>query len=450
MTAHVQTESLGVRTISPSSPKAELPAARGDRITGDRYYSPEFAAREWEHMWKRIWHVGGRMAQMEEAGDFIVHNFLHESVIMIRQEDGSVRAFFNVCQHRGNRLAATASGGIVGAMTCTYHGWKWGIDGLLKEAQDPNDFPQGNPCGKLRLKELPCETWGGFVWYSFDKNVVPLLEYLDPIPALLAGRQLDKWHRVIWRTLTVRTNWKFASDNFNESYHLPTVHPQMQAIIDEDYTNTHFEMYPSGHNRMIELGQPSMRSKLPNEVEPAWADMLRNWELDPADFAGRARDGRIALQQQMRKLGPARGYTYFDGLSDDELTDHFHHTLFPNVTVTGTSDGLHFFRTEPNIDDPNWSTFDYWYMVPEIEGRSEAPTIYGMRPYAEAEHETTGFADHLAELGIGDFLSQDLSIAETQQMGLRSAGYEDAYLTGQETRVRRFHEVLNDYLEGRR
>lgn len=434
----------------PTHPKAQPPAVRGDPITGDRYYCKEFAEREWQHMWKRVWHVGGRTAQLEEPGDFIVHNFKHESVIMIKQTDGSVRAFYNVCLHRGNRLAWVESGSVTKALPCAYHGWKWGIDGVLQDVQDPDDFPQGNPCGKLHLKELPCGTWGGFVWYSFDPNAKPLLEYLDPIPDLLASRDLDNWVRVVWRTLTVNTNWKFASDNFNESYHLPTVHPQMQAMIDEDYKNTIFEMYPSGHNRMIERGQPSMRSKFPNEVEPVWADMLREWDLDPEEFQGRARDGRLALQEAKRRLGPERGYKYFETMYDDELTDHLHHTLFPNVTITGTSDGLHFFRTEPHPEDPNKSTFDYWYMVPRIEGKTEVPTIYGMRPYKEAEHEKNSFTDHMAALGVGDFLSQDLSVAEQQQQGLRSEAYRDAYLSGQETRVRRFHEVLHDYLEGRR
>ncbi len=434
----------------PKSAKAEYPRARGDAITGDRYYCKGFAQREWDHMWKRVWHVGGRVSQLEETGDYIVHNFKHESIIMVRQADGSIRAFLNVCKHRGNRLVASTDGWVQDGFTCPYHGWKFGLDGVLNHAQDPEDFPQGNPCGKIKLHELPCDTWGGFIFWSFDPNVVPLAEYLDPIPTLLGNRDLANWKRVVWRTLRVNTNWKFASDNFNESYHLPTVHPQMQAIIDEDYTNTIFEMYPTGHNRMIEQGQPSMRSKFPNEVEPLWGDMLKEWGLNPDDFKGRAREGRVALQQAKRKLGPGRGYTYFDKLSDDELTDHMHHTLFPNLTLTGTAEGLHMFRTEPDIDDPNWCTFDYWYMVPEIEGQAESPTIYGMRPFADAEHETDNFQNYEAALGQGDFLVQDLAVAVTQQQGLRSMGYTDAYLSGQETRIRRFHEVLNDYLEGRR
>lgn len=434
----------------PTHPDAQRPAARGDAITGDRYWSKDFAEREWEHMWKRVWHVGGRVAQLEEPGDFIVHNFRHESVMMVKQEDGSIRAFFNVCMHRGNQLVTVREGGVTDGFSCPYHGWKWGLDGELNWVQDPEDFPQGNPCGKLRLKELACETWGGFIFWSFDRNAKPLLDYLDPIPTLLGNRDLENYVRVVWRTLRVNTNWKFASDNFNEAYHIPAVHPQFMPMIDDHYSTTLFEMYPNGHNRMIEKLQPSSRTADKDQVAPLWADVLKAWDLNPEDFQGRAQEGRIALQQARRRLGPQRGYTYFDKLTDDELTDQMHHTCFPNLTLTATAEGLHMFRTEPDAEDPNWSTFDYWYMVPRVEGSSEVATLYGMRPYREAEHEDGSFADYEAAIDQGDFLTQDLSLAETQQRGLRSMAFEDCYLADQETRVRRFHEVLNDYIEGRR
>lgn len=440
---------IGRKTF-PSVPEGAPVELRGDRITGDRYYAQGFAEREWEHMWTKVWHVGGREAQLPEPGDFILHNLMHESVMMVRQEDGSIRAFHNSCRHRGNQLATAEEGSMPRGFTCAYHGWRWGVDGVLEHAQDPEDFPQGNPCGKLKLAELPCATWGGFVWYSMDENAVPLEDYLYPIPQLLNARQPEKMIRVLWRTIRVNTNWKFAPDNFNESYHLPAVHPQMQAIIDEDYRNTVFEMYPTGHNRMIEQGQPSMRAMHPNQVEPAWEMMLREWGLDPADFEGRARDGRRALQAQKRKLGKERGCPHFETLLDDELTDYFHHTLFPNVTLTGTSDGLHLYRTEPDPRDPEWCTFDYWYMVHPVAGQDTVETLYGTRPYAEAEHEFAVFGEAGSDHPLGDFLDQDLSVAVTQQRGFRSRAYADAYLSGQEGRIRRFHEVLNDYLDGRR
>ncbi|MFA7585492.1 MAG: aromatic ring-hydroxylating dioxygenase subunit alpha, partial [Novosphingobium sp.] len=213
----------------PSVPQGAPIGLRGDKITGDRYYSRDFAEREWQHMWTKVWHVGGRAAQLPEPGDYIMHNLLHESVIMVRQKDGSIRAFYNSCRHRGNQLAAAEEGSMPQGFTCSYHGWRWGLDGVLQHAQDPEDFPQGNPCGKVKLMEVPCATWGGFVWYSMDENAKPLNEYLDPIPQLLDARQPEKMVRVLWRTIRVNTNWKFSPDNFNESYHLPAVHPQMQA-----------------------------------------------------------------------------------------------------------------------------------------------------------------------------------------------------------------------------
>ena len=420
---------------------------RGDPMTGDRYWSKAFMEREWEHMWTRVWHIGGRLSELPEPGDFVVHNFRHESVLIVRQQDMSVKAFFNVCQHRGNRLVWFDDGSMP-AFTCAYHGWRYALDGSLIEAQDPENFRGGSPCGRVRLKELPCDSWAGFVWYNMDENAKPLADYLDPMPALFANRRVEDMVRVLWRRVAVNTNWKFASDNFNESYHLPTVHPQMRQIVDEDYTATVFEMYPSGHNRMIELGRPSMRADSPNNVEPLWDAMLREWNLDPADFAGRAREGREALQRAKREKGPTSGHHYISLLDDGELTDHYHHTIFPNVTITGSPFGgfVHLFRTEPHPTDPEKCTFEYMALAPRNEGQADVATVAGMRPLAEAalENLTFGIDD------VGDFIDQDLSVAVMQQRGLHSRGYRDACLSEQEARVRRFHEVLNDYLEGRR
>ena len=245
-------------------------------------------------MWTRVWHIAGRENEIPEAGDWLVHNFLRESVIVVRQADQTIRAFYNSCRHRGNRLLWADSG--EGDITCSYHGWVYGTDGVLKQAQDPEDFEGGDPCGRVELVSLRCDTWGGFVWYTMDASAPSLAEYLDPIPQLMQNRGLDEAVRVVRRTFNVHANWKFASDNFNESYHLPTVHPELATTTDEDYRNTVFEAYSTGHNRMIEQAQPSMRAPNPNEVEAPWDQILSAWDLDPVEFAGRARDARVPLQ----------------------------------------------------------------------------------------------------------------------------------------------------------
>ncbi|MFA5628544.1 MAG: aromatic ring-hydroxylating dioxygenase subunit alpha [Thiohalomonadaceae bacterium] len=429
------------------TPAGEV-ALRYDKITGDRYHSREFMSREWEKMWTKVWHLGGISKQIPEPGDYVLHNFMNESVVMIRQAGGAIRAFYNTCQHRGNRLL-TVEEGRVKSLQCPYHGWTYSLDGVVTEVLNPEDFPQGDPCGKLKLKEVACEEWNGLVWYSMDENPVPLIEYLNPVPDLLRNRNIASMERVVWRTLSVETNWKFSPDNFNEAYHVSVVHPQFKPIIDEDYRNTVFEMYPSGHNRMIQKGQPSSNADEPGKVGEPWADLLKSWDLDPDAFEGRAQEGRRALQMQMRKLCKSRGYLHYQDWDDDELTDYFHHTLFPNVTLTATPDGVHMYRTEPHPSDPNKCTFDYWFFAPAVEGLDSVSTIIGERPYEAAEHEFLTYGSEMSfdTTRLGTFLDQDLSVGVTQQQGLNSRGFSGAYLSGQESRVQRFHEVLNDYLE---
>ena len=126
------------------------------RITGDRYTSREFMELELDHMWARVWNIGGRSMEIPEPGDYVVHQLARDSILMVRQGDGSIRAFHNVCPHRGNRLVYGREGS-TDAFVCSYHGWTFGHDGTLVHVQDEEDFPQGNPCGKLSLSQIPCE-----------------------------------------------------------------------------------------------------------------------------------------------------------------------------------------------------------------------------------------------------------------------------------------------------
>jgi hypothetical protein len=162
--------------------------------------------------------------------------------------------------------------------------------------------------------------------------------------------------------------------------------------------------------------------------------------------------GWLDLKGQKRKLWKARGYPHYEHMNDEELTDSLHTVMFPNVTLSFLPDSVLFFRTEPHADDPNKCTFDLWSMVFPVAGQTEVIAgMVGPRPAEEAAFEHYAFdrGRGVPQLA-GQIVYQDMMIAEAQQRGLRSRGYEDAYLAAQETRVRFFHEVLNDYIEGRR
>ncbi|MBP8234007.1 MAG: aromatic ring-hydroxylating dioxygenase subunit alpha [Rhizorhabdus sp.] len=445
---------MGQPDLHPLTIDGRDPAnLRGDPITGDRYTSRDFMEREWEHLWTRIWHVAGRTAELEEPGDYVVHDFRHESVICIRQDDGSIRAFYNACGHRGMRLTDASSS--TEAFHCPYHGWKWGKDGLLEHAQDAHDFPQGNPCGKLRLRELRCDTWGGFVWYTMDDEAPALLDYLAPIPELYKNYPMETAVRVFWMKINLNTNWKFATDNFSESYHTRTAHPQVPPWIDQDVDTARHEMYPNGHGRTVQPMRPSLSDRLPEGVPHPFDYILRQWDIDPdayPDYETKAMQGWLDLKAAKKRLWRERGYVHYEHMDDEEITDSPHTVIFPNVTISFLPDNLIFFRTEPHPEDPGKCTFDLWCMAFPVEGQTEVESIMaGPQPLREAEMQVRDFDNGRGVPEIeGQIVYQDMMLAEGMQRGMHSRGYRDAYLTGQETRVRFFHEVLNDYLEGRR
>lgn len=419
---------------------------RGDPITGERYTSREFAKLEWDHVFKRTWHIGGRVSQLEEPGDFVVQNIGRESVITTMNEKGEIKAFYNACPHRGNRLLHVDDGHLQ-RITCSYHSWQFNQDGEVVAVQDEADFPQGSPCGRTGLKEIRCDTWGGFTWFNFSPEGPTLRESLGKLGEELAKYQTDDWVRVLWVTVEVDCNWKIIHDNFNESYHLPTLHPELAVLVEEDYAQTNFDMFPEGHNRMQQQGcLPSLRLGDVDTIQAPLDQWMRDWGLNPDDFVGRTREARRAMQEQRRKLGPARGYTHFDNLTDAQLTDYNHCTLFPNFSLTMAPDGFQLLRPNPHPTDPEKCLFEHWYMVPKIPGMTEVDTPLGRRPIVPGEHQRFVHGEESA----GYVADQDLSVIVGQQLGLRSEAFDDVYISAQETRIRRYHEVINDYIAGRR
>ena len=419
---------------------------RGDTITADRYTSREWMEGEYERLWPSVWHLGGVLADLEEEGDFIRHNFGRESVIMVKQADGGVRAFYNTCPHRGNRLVL----GDVGStprITCGYHGWQFDPDGTLVHVQDEDDFPGGSPCGKVHLSELRCETWGPFVFWAMDHDIAPLEEWLAPFPERLAGYKLDNWVRVLNVSADCEFNWKIIRDNFNESYHLPTIHPELATFINDGLPTTLFEMYESGHNSMWMIGHQATSRKdyVSGDVPPGLYEAAEAWGIDPKEYRGRTAAVREAVIAAKRRHGAERGYNY-DDMTDQQLVDYFHCTLFPNLTITMSPEQCQILRTEPHPTDPAKCVFQHWCLYPPVEGMKEVETPVGPAPLKhDAIHRHSVYGDGVS---LGFVADQDLSIGTTQQQGLNSRGFQGCLLTYQEKRIQRFHELLNDVVLG--
>jgi phenylpropionate dioxygenase-like ring-hydroxylating dioxygenase large terminal subunit len=417
-------------------------------LPGHRYTSAAFFAEEWERMWTKVWLLLGREDEMPEPGDYQVEEVGPESILMVRQRDGSVKAFYNVCQHRGNRLKYDSFGS-TDRLTCVYHGWQYDLDGRLLYAQDPEDFPQGDPCRFIRLVDIPCESFAGFIWVNMDPDCVPLKQYLGPIHALWQSYPVAEMKRLGAKSARMPCNWKVIQDNFAESYHLPATHPSTNAILEDHYADTDFYTFDGGHGlmkmkalmpgvRALESGAPLMNDFL--------RERLREWDLDPVSFVGREREIRVALQQQKRKVGPSRGYHHYAAMEDSQLTDYWHFMVFPNVAVSATSDGFHLMRQRPLGADPARCRFDNWFYatMPEGEARPVQTPVGVVARDAEVEHELFDYG----EKSLGRGAEEDMGNMLGQQQGFMSRGYRGALLAGQEGRIKHYHDTIDRYLAG--
>ncbi len=417
---------------SPVTPCAKEPDPElgHDLIRKERYTTPEFMQLEWERIWKKVWLLGAVESDLREPGDFVATEIGRESVLIVRQADGSVRAFYNVCLHRGNRLRPTGVGS-ADSFKCQYHHWDYALDGSFKRIPDLDTFPQGAPPCR-GLKELPCAAWGGFVWFSLDPDVGPLHEFLAPVHQHLEPYNFGKM--ALTRDITVEwnCNWKASVDAFNESYHVQGIHPQLMWYLhDLDIQIDCFER----HNRyLIPFATWSPRVRRPPAIPDPIKVIMKAAGMDPADYDEPYENIRRDVQQWKRKHGPAQGKDYSQ-LNDDQLTDDYHYLIFPNVTLNVHADDLMLFRQRPHPTDPDRMFYDIWTFELVPEGHE-----WPARPrHQQFKH---------GEKSIGLVLDQDAANLPGVQAGMHSAAFEGLWIGAQELRIRHFHKVIDDYVYG--
>jgi phenylpropionate dioxygenase-like ring-hydroxylating dioxygenase large terminal subunit len=407
--------------------------ARFEPIPKERYTSRAFAELEWERLWPRVWLLAGRASDAPEPGDYLTFELGRESVLVVRQRDGSLAACHNVCMHRGNRLRPPGRGHAE-RFACSFHGWQYELDGSLRCALDPHSFPQGLPPARLRLAPVRCETWAGFVFVCMDPDAGPLLEYLGVVPEQLAPYHFEEWSVAHDVTLEVPCNWKTSVDAFNEAYHIAATHAWTLEFSDD--VNTRYDCYER-HTRMIfPEAQPSPRHPGRGTVTPLLAAFfLKRFGIDPEGIRSVA-EARAAIADAIRKQGPALGCD-FSQLSESQLNDDWHFTVFPNVTLNVHAQFAWVFTHRPHFDDPHRMYFDFVNLV-------RAPALAIPRP--EREHLRVEDGASLAHIPGGNVVDEDMGNLPNVQAGMRSSAFRGLHLGTQEVRIRHFHETLMGYV----
>jgi Rieske 2Fe-2S family protein len=176
-----------------------------------------------------MWIAAGRSAELDRSGAFIRRDVAGASVLIVRGADGAVRAFHNVCRHRGTRICTEAEGAFPGSIQCPYHAWTYGLDGRLVAAPQMDEV-EGFDRGDYPLRGVACDTWDGHVFINLSASPASLPEQLGDLPRRFAPWQMQDLrlaHRIEY---DVATNWKLVVQNYNECLHCPVIHPLLNRM----------------------------------------------------------------------------------------------------------------------------------------------------------------------------------------------------------------------------
>jgi phenylpropionate dioxygenase-like ring-hydroxylating dioxygenase large terminal subunit len=206
--------------------------SRAETLPYSWYADPAVAAEERERIFRRSWQYAGHLGELDGPGSMFPTHVGGFPVVVVLDRDGGLRAFFNVCRHRGTMLVSEPQRR--GTIQCPYHAWTYGLDGGLRGAPRSKEEP-GFEADELGLVPVQVDSWGPFVFVNPDTEAPGLEAALGNLPAVVAENGLDVdalrfHHRVAYE---VRANWKIAIENYLECYHCQLNHPDFVKVIDE-------------------------------------------------------------------------------------------------------------------------------------------------------------------------------------------------------------------------
>ncbi|HYD23667.1 MAG TPA: aromatic ring-hydroxylating dioxygenase subunit alpha [Croceibacterium sp.] len=198
------------------------------------YSDPEFFALEKERVFAPAWQVVCHASDVPNAGDWRALNYLGESVIVVRGRDRALRAFANVCRHRGSRLLDGASG-CATKLVCPYHAWTYDLDGTLAGVPDSASYP-GLDKARHGLAPVTLELWRGFVFVRLEDGGPGVAEMMAPYEATIAPYRFEELQALGRVTLRPRAvNWKNIGDNYSDGLHIPVAHAGLTRLFGRSY-----------------------------------------------------------------------------------------------------------------------------------------------------------------------------------------------------------------------
>jgi choline monooxygenase len=207
-----------------------MPRFSAETLPARLYRDPAVYEDERRRIFARSWQLIGHEAQLAEPGQWLALAIAGYPVIAVRGDDG-IRAFHNVCRHRAGPLAPDGEGRCERNLVCGYHGWRYALDGRLASARDFGPAEGFDP-REYALVPLACESWRGFVFVNMDAAAQPISSIIKPFAERARHMPLETFRPAQRMTHEIRCNWKTYVENYLEGYHVPIVHPALNAAID--------------------------------------------------------------------------------------------------------------------------------------------------------------------------------------------------------------------------
>lgn len=320
--ARVLTAEVRERLFRPTGEAIGLPGAA--------YTDPAFFAAERALTFSRNWVCAGVAGDLPQAGDQVPFELAGMPLLLVRGQDGAIRAFHNICRHRGAQLVSDKVRRNL--VTCPYHAWAYALDGALVRTPSfcgPGvDGHEGFDPGAHGLLPVRCEMWGPIIFVNLDNDAAPLEAHLAPLKARWAAYDFGLLRGGGGLRFELTANWKLAIENFVERYHLPFVHPQLNSVSSVKHT-----LHITDGEKYVGVGS-------------------RNFAPPP--------------------VTPDRLLPTFPGLDAEASTKAEYVELFPNVMIGVHYNHVYAFIIQPVAVDRTVERFEFFFvgdaaMAPELE-----------------------------------------------------------------------------------
>jgi Rieske 2Fe-2S family protein len=350
------------------------------------FHDPQVFAFERDNWFARSWLCAGRVADFGAPGTYALLDVSGESVIVVRGRDDVLRAFHNVCRHRGSTIVdppVDADTGRIVRFQCPYHAWIYDLDGSLRRAPHTDELIDFVVADN-ELLPIRLDTWAGFVFVNLDADAAALTDHLADLPAAVSAYPIDNLHRARRIEYEVAANWKVIGENYSECYHCPGVHPQLNRLS------------PYDRGRNLESNGP---------WAGGWMELV-----DDADT--------------MSTDGHANGRPPLKGIGEENLRRVYYFVVWPNLLLSLHPDYVMTHQVWP-IDAERSRVVCEWLFDPQTMARPDFDP-----------RDAVDFWDLTNR--------QDWAVCERQQVGTRSRAYVAGRYSLMEDMVHAFDLMVAD------